>query len=92
MGRHRSTLRELGWGATNNSPNPWKQGSAKRVVRTLDYSQAEIDEPGAIEAPSGSADNELEDKLAQLQHDGTATPHRTRPTRSPQHATAAVNR
>jgi hypothetical protein len=43
MGRHRSTLRDLGWG-TSNSPNPWKQGSAKRVVRTLDYSQAEVDD------------------------------------------------
>ena len=35
MGRHRSSLRDLGWGVSN-SPNPWKQGSAKRVVRTKD--------------------------------------------------------
>ena len=47
MGRHRSTLRELGWGVSN-SPNPWKQGSAKRVVRTLDYSQAELDDLTAL--------------------------------------------
>lgn len=68
MGRHRSTLRELGWGISN-SPNPWKQGSAKRVVRTLDYSQAELDDEQApaVEAVGGSTD----DKVAQLQQDGT---------------------
>ena len=64
MGRHRSTLRELGWGVSN-SPNPWKQGSAKRVVRTLDYSQAEIDEP--VTEPIANQENE---KLNQLQQDG----------------------
>ena len=67
MGRHRSTLRELGWGVSN-SPNPWKQGSAKRVVRTLDYSQAELDEPAAVDAAAASAN--VDDKLAQLQQDG----------------------
>jgi chromosome segregation ATPase len=61
MGRHRSTLRELGWGLSN-SPNPWKQGSAKRVVRTLDYSAAEVDEATAEpmteqQATSSAADD-----------------------------------
>ena len=42
MGRHRSTLRDLGWSA-GNSPNPWKHGSAKRVVRALDYGSIEAD-------------------------------------------------
>ena len=67
MGRHRSTLRELGWGVSN-SPNPWKQGSAKRVVRTLDYSQADMDEPppAAAEPPPAERD----EKLQQLQQDG----------------------
>ena len=44
MGRHKSSLRELGW-AASNSPNPWKHGSAKRVVRTLDYSNIECEAP-----------------------------------------------
>jgi hypothetical protein len=74
MGRHRSTLRDLGWGVSN-SPNPWKQGSAKRVVRTLDYSQAELDEvtvepvaePSAAAAPEGAP---LDDRLQQLHQDG----------------------
>ena len=78
MGRHRSTLRELGWGISN-SPNPWKQGSAKRVVRTLDYSAADIDEPvpelpsnveAAAVASQQQAAGGLDDKLAQLQQDG----------------------
>ena len=77
MGRHRSSLRDLGWGVSN-SPNPWKQGSAKRVVRTLDYSQAELDEPTtelpsaleAQQAAGGGLKLELDDKLAQLQQDG----------------------
>ncbi len=47
MGRHRSTLKELGLGA-NNSPNPWKHGSAKRVVRALDYGTAEPPPPKPI--------------------------------------------
>ena len=58
MGRHRSTLRDLGWGAAN-SPNPWKHGSAKRVVRALDYGNIEVEPPKlaaeevvAPEAPS----------------------------------------
>ena len=50
MGRHRSTLRDLGWGVSN-SPNPWKQGTAKRVVRTLDYGGIEVEEPPLPEAP-----------------------------------------
>lgn len=72
MGRHRSTMRELGWGASN-SPNPWKQGSAKRVVRTLDYSNVEVDgsenqaPAGADAAGGGGA---WEDRLTQLQTDG----------------------
>ena len=72
MGRHRSTLRELGWGVSNASPNPWKQGSAKRVVRTLDYSNAEVDEQtiAPAEVPAGGSAHELDDKLAQLQQDG----------------------
>lgn len=68
MGRHRSTLRELGWGVSN-SPNPWKQGSAKRVVRTLDYSQAELDEPAAAPAPAAAA-ADIDERLTQLQQDG----------------------
>mgnify|MGYP001486044142 CR=1 FL=1 len=56
MGRHRSSLRDLGWGVSN-SPNPWKQGSAKRVVRTLDYSNAEVDEQtiAPAEVPAGGS-------------------------------------
>ena len=70
MGRHRSTLRELGWGVSN-SPNPWKQGSAKRVVRTLDYSAAEVDDPPVAEPlPDSQQAGGLDDKLAQMQHDG----------------------
>ena len=71
MGRHRSTLRELGWGVSN-SPNPWKQGSAKRVVRTLDYSQAEIEDPPPAAEPPTASNNPppLDDKLNQLQQDG----------------------
>ena len=70
MGRHRSTLRELGWGVSN-SPNPWKQGSAKRVVRTLDYSAAEVDDPPVAEPlPDSQQAAGLDDKLAQMQHDG----------------------
>ena len=63
-------LRELGWGVSN-SPNPWKHGSAKRVVRTLDYSQAEIDEPASepvTEVLPAAAP--LGDKLERLQQDG----------------------
>ena len=33
-GRHRSSLRDLGLSGAN-SPNPYKHGSAKRVVRVL---------------------------------------------------------
>ena len=72
MGRHRSTLRELGWGVSN-SPNPWKQGSAKRVVRTLDYSNVEVDDPPKEEEPAqpdAQADRGWDDRLQQLQHDG----------------------
>ena len=39
-GRHRSSLRDLGLSGAN-SPNPYKHGSAKRVVRVLDYSGSE---------------------------------------------------
>ena len=85
MGRHRSTLRDLGWG-TSNSPNPWKQGSAKRVVRTLDYSQAEVDDalpvpeevlvPAEAPRPAGGFTAAFEqpanfdERLNQLQQDG----------------------
>ena len=85
MGRHRSTLRDLGWG-TSNSPNPWKQGSAKRVVRTLDYSQAEVDDALPVpeevlvpaEAPRPAAGftaafeqtANFDERLNQLQQDG----------------------
>ena len=68
MGRHRSSLRDLGWGVSN-SPNPWKQGSAKRVVRTLDYSQAELDVENVAD-PHAAGANPLDDKLSQLQQDG----------------------
>jgi len=72
MGRHRSTLRDLGWGASN-SPNPWKQGSAKRVVRTLDYSQAELDDVAvepAAEPRAAQQENTFDERLHQLQQDG----------------------
>ena len=75
MGRHRTAMGNLGWDA-RNSPNPWKQGSAKRVVRTLDYSAAEIEdvptEPlmEARNAPSGLQEPHLDDRLQQLQQDG----------------------
>ena len=75
MGRHRSTLRDLGWGVSN-SPNPWKQGSAKRVVRTLDYSQADMDEvPLEVAGESRNAgaaapESTFDDRLHQLQQDG----------------------
>ena len=92
MGRHRSTLRELGWGASN-SPNPWKQGSAKRVVRTLDYSNVDIEADAAAEAamapdPSGRGEPEhaWEDRLQALQQDGMPRrrrrPSALRPLRS----------
>ena len=42
MGRHRSTLASL-----TNSPNPWKHGSAKRVVRALDYSNVDVEKEAA---------------------------------------------
>jgi len=73
MGRHRSTLRDLGW-AANNSPNPWKQGSAKRVVRALDYSNVELDEPPIKSAPAPAPPaqpSRFEDRLQQLQQDGS---------------------
>ena len=76
MGRHRSTLRELGWGASN-SPNPWKQGSAKRVVRTLDYSQAEDDaavDKAADAHGAGAQESTFDDRLHQLQQDGSLLP------------------
>jgi hypothetical protein len=41
-GRYRSRLR-IGWGISN-SPNPWKQGSAKLAVRKLEFTQAELDQ------------------------------------------------
>lgn len=64
MGRHRSTLRELGWGISN-SPNPFKQGSAKRVVRTLDYSAAENEEPTVL--PSCVAEQRQQQQPQQQQ-------------------------
>ncbi|KAL1507667.1 hypothetical protein AB1Y20_007283 [Prymnesium parvum] len=80
MGRHKSSLRELGWSAANSSPNPWKQGSAKRVVRTLDYSNVECEPvrvtketsaPAPAPAPAMQpTDRAWEDRLQQLQHDG----------------------
>ena len=73
MGRHRSTLRDLGWGASN-SPNPWKQGSAKRVVRALDYSNIELDEPGQSAPPAAhpppAAQPAAADRMQRLQQDG----------------------
>lgn len=51
MGRHRGAFRDLGWGVSN-SPNPWKQGSAKRVVRALDLSNVQDAEPPAAESAS----------------------------------------
>ena len=66
MGRHRSTLRELGWGASN-SPNPWKQGSAKRVVRTLDYSAAELDDDENTVLPSSMPQPAAEQQPQQQQ-------------------------
>ena len=71
MGRHKSSLRELGW-AANNSPNPWKQGSAKRVVRTLDYSNVDCEstKERTVVEPAAPADRAWEDRLQQLQQDG----------------------
>ena len=75
MGRHRSSLRDLGWNV-NNSPNPWKQGSAKRVVRTLDYSAADVVDDVPTEplveshAAPGLQDYHFDDRLQQLQQDG----------------------
>ena len=51
MGRHRGAFRDLGWGVSN-SPNPWKQGSAKRVVRALDLSNVQDADPPAPEPPA----------------------------------------
>ena len=81
MGRHKSSLRELGWGVSN-SPNPWKQGSAKRVVRTLDYSNVDCEVEKEIRptvAEPAVPDRAWEDRLQQLQHDGETapTPHAT---------------
>ena len=77
MGRHKSSLRELGWGVSN-SPNPWKQGSAKRVVRTLDYSnvecEAEKEIRPAVAEPAVPTDRAWEDRLQQLQQDGETSP------------------
>ena len=76
MGRHRSSLRDLGWNVSN-SPNPWKQGSAKRVVRTLDYSAAEVVDDVPTEplaephTAAGLQDYHFDDRLQQLQQDGT---------------------
>ena len=81
MGRHRSTLRELGWGVSN-SPNPWKQGSAKRVVRALDYSNVEVEPEAPAPEPASSAQagerGAWEERLETLQQDGArhATPPR----------------
>lgn len=77
MGRHKSSLRELGWSA-GNSPNPWKQGSAKRVVRALDYSSVECDYAKDVVSVSEEvpiADRAWEDRLQQLQHDGAHPLH-----------------
>ena len=80
MGRHRSTLRDLGWNASN-SPNPWKQGSAKRVVRTLDYSNVEVDEVSHVEPPAAApAERNWEDRMQQLQSDGATSLRRPPPT------------
>lgn len=73
MGRHRSTLRDLGW-SSSNSPNPWKQGSAKRVVRALDYSTVENEEARNAEA-AASGDRSWENRMQQLQHDGALLLH-----------------
>eukprot|EP00962_Isochrysis_galbana_P057456 scaffold29823_cov129-Isochrysis_galbana.AAC.5 len=55
MGRHRSTLRDLGW-ATSNSPNPWKLGSAKRIVRALDYGSIDVEEQGpCVDRPAAAS-------------------------------------
>jgi hypothetical protein len=67
MGRHRSSLRDLGWGVSN-SPNPWKQGSAKRVVRGIDFSNVQEDapEPAAAGAQAWEGGQENE---ARVQYD-----------------------
>ncbi|EOD28250.1 hypothetical protein EMIHUDRAFT_254110, partial [Emiliania huxleyi CCMP1516] len=67
MGRHRSTLRDLGWSA-GNSPNPWKHGSAKRVVRALDYGSIEVD-AYAHSAPD-DARGRLLDRIFEQESDG----------------------
>ena len=68
MGRHRSSLRDLGWGISN-SPNPWKQGSAKRVVRALDYSNVHEDAAEAVPAPAIHAWEGGQENDPRLQHD-----------------------
>ncbi|EOD12931.1 hypothetical protein EMIHUDRAFT_213184 [Emiliania huxleyi CCMP1516] len=68
MGRHRSTLRDLGWSA-GNSPNPWKHGSAKRVVRALDYGSIEVD-AYAHSAPDDARGGRLLDRIFEQESDG----------------------
>ena len=61
-------MRDLGWGISN-SPNPWKQGSAKRVVRALDYSNVHEDAAEAAPAPTVQAWEGGQENDPRLQHD-----------------------
>ena len=61
-------MRDLGWGISN-SPNPWKQGSAKRVVRALDYSNVHEDAAEAAPAPAAQAWEGGQENDPRLQHD-----------------------
>ena len=67
MGRHRSSLRDLGWGVSN-SPNPWKQGSAKRVVRGIDFSNVQEDAPEPVAAGAQAWEGGQENE-ARVQYD-----------------------
>ena len=61
-------MRDLGWGISN-SPNPWKQGSAKRVVRALDYSNVHEDAAEVAPAPAVQAWEGGQENDPRLQHD-----------------------
>ena len=83
MGRHRSSLRDLGWGVSN-SPNPWKQGSAKRVVRALDMSNVHdvaepAPEPATVPAAAGSVRAEASENEAPGARRPTLTARSNRP-------------
>jgi len=53
----------MGWGASN-SPNPWKHGSAKRVVRALDYGPIDVEEQKPVEAPLAAVAERASDEVA----------------------------